>query len=106
MKRLDGDQTLLELLQTWKNGILEHLGLLEALQQLLTSAIESGFRKQEAAHWLNTSIDNYRERLKNDETIRSATEDMLGTVLQRVIINEHHLIGEIAKVTLCSFSNE
>ncbi len=106
LKRLDGDQTLLELLQTWKNGILEHLGLLEALQQLLTSAIESGFRKQEAAHWLNTSIDNYRERLKNDDTIRSATEDMLGTVLQRVIINEHHLIGEIAKDTLGSFSNE
>lgn len=106
LKRLDGDQTLLELFQTWKNGILEHLGLLEALQQLLTSAIESGFRKQEAAHWLTNSIDNYRSRLKNDEAIRSATEDMLGTVLQRVIINEHHLIGEIAKDTLGSFSNE
>lgn len=106
LKRLDGDQTLLELLQTWKNGILEHLGLLEALQQLLTSAIESGFRKQEAAHWLTTSIGNYRERLKHDEAIRGATEDMLGTVLQRVIINEHHLIGEIAKDTLGAFSNE
>jgi len=106
LKRLDGDQTLLELLQTWKNGVLEHLGLLEALQQLLTSAIESGFRKQEAAHWLTGSIDNYRSRLKNDETIRSATEDMLGTIMQRVIINEHHLIGEIAKDTLGAFSNE
>ncbi|HEX2944850.1 MAG TPA: DUF445 domain-containing protein [Clostridia bacterium] len=106
LKHLDEDHTLLELLQTWKNGILEHLGLLEALQQLLTSAIESGFRKQEAAHWLSSSIDNYRNRLQNDEAIRSATEDMLGTVLQRVIINEHHLIGEIAKDTLGSFSNE
>ena len=106
LKRLDGDQTLLELLQTWKNGVLEHLGLLEALQQLLTSAIESGFRKQEAAHWLTGSIDNYRSRLKNDETIRGATEDMLATVLQCVIINEHHLIGEITKDTLGAFSNE
>lgn len=106
LKRLDSDQTLLELLQTWKNGILEHLGLLEALQQLLTSAIESGFRKQEAAHWLSSSIENYRSRLRTDEAIRDATEDMLGTVLQKVIINEHHLIGEIAKDTLGAFSNE
>lgn len=106
LKRLDGDQTLLELLQTWKNGILEHLGLLEALQQLLTSAIESGFRKQEAAHWLSGSIDNYRSRLKTDDAIRGATEDMLGAVLQKVIINEHHLIGEIAKDTLGAFSDE
>ena len=103
---LDKDQALLDLLQTWKNGILDRLGLLEALQQLLSSAADSESRRQEAAHWLADNIDNYRIRLKSDEGIKQSTEEMLKTMLQKVIISEHHLIGEIAKETLGAFSNE
>jgi uncharacterized membrane-anchored protein YjiN (DUF445 family) len=106
LERLDEDQTLLELLQTWKNGILERLGLLEALQQLLASAVESENRRQEAACWIAGNIDNYRNRLKTDEGIKKSTEDMLKSMLQKVIVSEHHLIGEIAKETLGAFSNE
>lgn len=106
LHRLDEDQTLLDLLQTWKNGMLERLGLLEALQQLLASAVDSDIRRQEAAHWLAVNIDSYRIRLKNDESIKKSTEEMLKSMLQKVIINEHHLIGEIAKETLDAFSNE
>jgi uncharacterized membrane-anchored protein YjiN (DUF445 family) len=106
LEHLDEDQTLLDLLQTWKNGILERLGLLEALQQLLTSAIESENRRQEAALWIADNIDNYRNRLKTDEAIKKSTEDMLKNMLQKVIVSEHHLIGEIARETLGAFSNE
>lgn len=106
LEHLDEDQTLLELLQTWKNGILERLGLLEALQQLLASAVESENRRQEAARWIAGNIDHYRNRLKTDEDIKKSTEDMLKIMLQKVIVSEHHLIGEIAKETLGAFSNE
>lgn len=106
VEHLDEDQTLLELLQTWKNGIVERLGLLEALQQLLESAVESGNRRQEAARWVADNIDNYRTRLKTDEAIKKSTEELLKNMLQKVIVSEHHLIGEIAKETLSSFSNE
>lgn len=106
LKHLDEDQTLLDLLQTWKNGILERLGLLEALQQLLASAVDSENRRKEAAQWLADNIGHYRTRLRNDETIKRTTEDMLKTMLQKIIISEHHLIGEIAKETLGAFSNE
>lgn len=105
-KRLEEDQTLLDLLQTWKNGILKRLGLLEALQQLLVSAVASDIRRQEAALWLAGNIDSYRIRLKTVESIKKSTEEMLKSMLQKVIINEHHLIGEIAKETLDAFSNE
>lgn len=106
LEHLDEDQTLLDLLQTWKNGILERLGLLEALQQLLASAVDSESRRQEAAQWLADNIDHYRIRLKTDENIKKSTEEMLKIMLQKVIISEHHLIGEIAKETLGAFSNE
>jgi uncharacterized membrane-anchored protein YjiN (DUF445 family) len=106
LDHLDEDQTLLDLLQTWKNGILERLGLLEALQQLLASAAESENRRQEAVQWLANNIEHYRTRLKNDENIKKSTEEMLKVMLQKVIISEHHLIGEIARETLDAFSNE
>jgi uncharacterized membrane-anchored protein YjiN (DUF445 family) len=106
LKQLDDDQTLLELLQKWKNGILERLGLLEALQQLLESAVESESRRQEAARWVAENMDNYRIRLKTDENIKAATEEMLRSMLHKVIVGEHHLIGEIARETLGAFSNE
>ncbi len=106
LEHLDEDRTLLELLQTWKNGILERLGLLEALQQLLTSAVESENRRQEAARWIAGNVDHYRNRLKTDEDIKRSTEEMLKNMLQKVIVSEHYLIGEIAKETLGAFSNK
>lgn len=106
LEHLDEEQTLLDLLQTWKNGILERLGLLEALQQLLTSAVESESRRQEAVQWMADNIGHYLTRLKNDENIKKSTEEVLKTIIQKVIVSEHHLIGEIAKETLGAFSNE
>lgn len=106
IQKLDEDKTLPQLLQTWKNGILERLGLLEALQKLLASAVDSENRKQEAANWLAGNIDQYRTRLKSDEGIKKSTEELLRTMLQKIIVNEHYLIGEIAKETLGAFSNE
>ncbi len=106
LKHLDEDQTLSDLLQTWKNGILERLGLLEALQKLRASAVESQTRRKEAAGWRSGNIEAYRSRLKNDGNIRQSTEEMLKSMLKKVIISEHHLIGDIAKETLGTFSNE
>jgi len=105
LKHLDADQNLLDLLQTLKNGMLEHLDLLEVLQQLLHSAAESENRRREAAQWLADNVEHYRARLKNDEKIKASTEEMLKTIIQKIIIREHHLIGEITEETLNSFSN-
>ena len=106
LEHLDEDQALLDLLQTWKNGVLEHLGLLEALQQLLASAVDSEIRRQEAVQWLADNIGHYLTRLKNDENIKNSTEEILKTIIQKVLVSEHHLIGEITKETLDAFSNE
>lgn len=106
LKHLDADQNLLDLLQTLKNGMLEHLDLLEVLQQLLHSAAESENRRKEAVQWLADNVEHYHTRLKNDEKIKASTEEMLKTIIQKIIIREHHLIGEITEETLNSFSNE
>lgn len=106
LSRLDKDRVLMELLQSWKNGVLERIELLEALRLILASAAESDMRRQEAAGWLADNIDNYRNRLKNDEKIRNSTDELLRTMLQKIIVNEHHLIGEIAKETLSAFTDE
>ena len=105
VKQLDKDQTLKELLHTWKNGVLDRLALMEALQQLLASAVNSEKRKQEAAQWLADNIDNYRIKLKENENIKKFIDEILKSILQKVIASEHYLIGEITKETMGAFSS-
>lgn len=106
INELDAEQTLANTIQTWKNGILERVDLLEMLELLLSAVIESQVNRGEAAAWLASHLDNYRNNLRQDADMREWIDGALKEMLGKVIRNEHYLIGEIAKETLESFTNE
>ena len=104
--RLDNDEVLVPVIQAWKNGILEKVDLVETIQRLLSSVIQSQIHGNEAAGWITEHLDRYKEDLKQDNEMREWIDNVLKTMLEKVIRNEHYLIGEIAKETLESFTNE
>lgn len=106
VKGLDEDQVLTQAVQTWKNGILDRVDLLETLRNLISAVIESEIYRNEAAGWIAGHLDKYRNDLKQDEEMREWVDDILKTMLEKVIRNEHYLIAEITTETLKSFTNE
>lgn len=106
LNRLDSDHVLVQAIQAWKNGILDRVELMETLQYLVSSIIESNIYRNEAAQWAAEHLDRYREDLKQDDEMREWIDGILKIMLEKIIRNEHHLIGEIVKETLESFTNE
>lgn len=106
LKELDNEDVLVQTLQTWKNGIVERVDLLDMLELLITSVIESQIYRGEAAEWIAGHLDKYRSDLRQDKAMRVYIDDILKEMLGKLIMNEHYLIGEIAKETLDSFTNE
>ncbi len=106
LKELDGAGTLSHTIQTWKNGILERLDLLDALQLMISTVIESQINRGEAAAWIAGHLDKYRSDLKQDSEMREWIDTILKEMLEKIIRNEHHLIGEIVQETLEAFTNK
>lgn len=106
VKRLDEDDALIQVIQTWKNGILERVDLKDALEKLVASVIESRMRRDEAAEWLASHLDGYWRDLRTDDGMKQWLDDALKNMLEKIIKNEHHLIGEVVGETLGSFTNE
>lgn len=103
---LDDSGILSLTIQTWKNGMLERLDLLEALELILSTVIESQLYRGEAAAWVASHLDNYRNDLKQDAEMREWIDGILREMLEKIIRSEHYLIGEIVKETLDTFTNE
>ena len=103
---LDDSGILSLTIQTWKNGILERLDLLEALELMLSTIIESQLNRGEAAAWVASHLDQYRNDLKQDAEMREWIDGILREMLEKIIRSEHYLIGEIVKETLDTFTNE
>lgn len=106
IKELDDTQVLIQAIQAWKNGILEKMDLLEMLELLISSVIESQVSRGEAVAWIAAHLDNYRRDLKNDAEMREWLDGILKEMLDKIIRNEHHLIREVAEETLQSFTND
>lgn len=106
LNELDETNTLAALIQKWKNGILEHLDLLEVLELILSSVIESRINREEAAAWVVSHLERYRNDLKQDAEMREWIDRILKEMLEKIINNEHHIIGEIVEETLEAFTNE
>ena len=66
IKELDDTNILSHTIQTWKNGILERLDLLETLELMISTVIESQISRGEAAAWIAGHLDKYRNDLKQD----------------------------------------
>jgi Predicted membrane protein len=106
LDKLDNEDVLVQTLQTWKNGVLERVDMLDMLELLVSSVIETQIYRGEAASFIVEHLDRYKNDLKNDEEMRGWIDGILKEMLEKVIRNEHYLIGEIAKETLESFTNE
>ena len=106
IKELDDADTLSHTIQTWKNGILERLDLLEALELIISTVIESQIYRGEAAAWIAGHLDKYRNDLKQDGEMREWINSILKEILKKIIRSEHYIIGEIVKETLEAFTNE
>ena len=106
VERLDEDDVLVQVIQTWKNGVLERVDLAETLEKLIASVIESRMHRDEAAEWLASHLDGYWSELRTDAGMKQWVDDMLKNMLEKIIKNEHHLIGEVVSETLESFTNE
>lgn len=106
VQRLDEDETLKNTIQSWKNGILERMDLMENLQTVLSTVVESQMNRNEAAQWISTQLDQYRERLVQDDLLKESLDELLKSMLQKIIRSEHYVIGEVARETLESFTNE
>lgn len=107
VERLDEDNVLSEVIQTWKNGILERVELSETLEKLVASVIESRMRRDEAAGWLASHLDSYWHDLRTDAGAKQLwLDEALKNMLEKIIRNEHHMIGEVVSETLEAFTNE
>ena len=106
VERLDDGDVLVQVIQTWKNGILERVELAETLERLVASVVESRLRRDEAAEWLASHLDGYWRELRQDAGMKLWLDDILKDMLEKIISSEHHLIGEIVGETLESFTNE
>lgn len=106
VERMDEDDVLVQVIQTWKNGILERADLTETLEKIVASIIESRMHRDEAAQWLASHLDSYWRELRQDAGMKQWVDDILKNMLEKIIMNEHHLIGEVVGETLESFTNE
>lgn len=106
LKNLNNEDVLVQTIQTWKNGILERVDLLDMLQLLISSVIESQIYRGEAATWITGHLDKYKNDLRQDEEMHGWIDDILKDMLEKIIRNEHYLVGEIARETLDSFTND
>lgn len=104
--QMDEDAVLLDIIQTWKNGILDRVDLAETLEKLASSLIRSRMRRDEAAQWLAGQLDGYWQELRQDAVMKQWVDDLLMNMLEKIIRNEHHIIGEIVAETLGSFTDE
>ncbi|NJD04545.1 MAG: DUF445 domain-containing protein [Ruminiclostridium sp.] len=93
-------------IQNWKNGILERLDLLEALELMISTVVGSQIYRGEAVAWIAGHLDKYRNDLSQDDEMRAWIDNILKEMLEKIIRSEHYLIGEIVKETLEAFTNE
>jgi uncharacterized membrane-anchored protein YjiN (DUF445 family) len=106
IEELDDTNILSNTIQTWKNGILDRLDLLETLELMISTIIESRISRGEAAVWIASHLDKYRNDLKHDAGMREWIDNILKEMLEKIIRSEHYLIGEIVKETLKAFTND
>lgn len=106
LNELNETDILSQTIQTWKNGILERLDLLETLELMISTVVESRMYRGEAVTWITGHLDNYRTDLKQDGEMREWMDSLLKEMLEKIIQNEHYLIGEIVTETLEAFTNE
>ena len=106
VQRMDEDEALLDVIQTWKNGILERVDLSQTLEKLVASVVQSKLHRDEAAQWLASHLDGYWHELRQDAVMKQWVDDLLKNMLEKIIRDEHHIIGEVVAETLGSFTDE
>lgn len=103
---LDSDESLTNAIQTWKNGILDRIDLVENLNTLITSAVQSQLNRNEAAALITDQLAKYSQDLKQDKVMKKMVDEVVRTMLGKIIMSEHHLVGEVVRETLGAFTNE
>lgn len=106
VKGLDSDESLTAAIQTWKNGILDRIDLVDSLNTLLSTAVQLQLDRNEAAAVVAAELDKYSRDLKKDDGMKKLVDGAVRTILGKIIADEHHLIGEIVGETLGAFTNE
>lgn len=107
VENLDNDDNALtQAVQIWKNGVIEQLDLVENLQVLINAVVQSQLDRNEVSALIAEQILNYKTALNENETLRNMTDDVIRSMMKKIIANEYHLIGDVVRETLGAFTNE
>lgn len=106
VENLDDDNSLTSAVQTWKNGVIDQLDLAENLEILITAAVQSQLERNEVSALIANQLVQYRNALKENEALKKMADDVIRSMMEKIITNEHHLIGDVVKESLSAFTNE
>lgn len=107
IESLDDDgNSLTQAVQTWKNGVVEQLDLAENLQVLINAVVQSQLERSEVASLIADQVIHYKTALEENKDLRNMADEVIRSMMKKIIANEHHLIGDVARETLGAFTNE
>lgn len=95
-----------ELLNVWKDGVLESLELKSELKALVASVINSRSLRGRLSKWLSAELESYLMKVKRGKVDAALLEDTLKKALSSFIISRHHLIGSTVGDTLSALSDD
>lgn len=93
-------------IELWKTGLIDHLELKDPIKDIITSMIESDNKKAAVIEWMSDQLKKYLESLKHDSQLINQIDDMLKSVICRVVQSEHYIIEDIVREAFSSFTNE
>lgn len=97
-------------INTWKNGLLNRVDLVETLTLLANNLQEtlmqpSDFRSN-AVEWVAEQVESYWLRFKESAELQNQAEEYIKNLLAVMLDQEHHLVGDVASHALSKLSDE
>ncbi|SDO87641.1 Uncharacterized membrane-anchored protein YjiN, DUF445 family [Paenibacillus sp. yr247] len=120
-RNLDGRSDLSQAIDTWKQQVLDHTSFAYPIESFIKTLIDFlqndkdlmyvtvkdlPLQSTDIRDWGGEAIRRYWNTFKNDEVMKDWLEEYAQQFLRKVIEMEHHLIGQIVRETLTSFTKD